>query len=239
MKNKSKKCLVLIFLIFATYCGLKAQDGNNKSKSGSTVTDIDGNVYHTVTIGTQVWMVENLKTTTYRNGVGISKYYYYDYNDNKSLGEKFGKLYTWHVVNDNQNIAPIGWHVPTDDEWTKLLTYIRTRSLSLILHTSHSVGKDLAGQTDWNLSTDINGIGNDLSKNNFSGFTALPGGNYHMESNGKITFSGIGEEGNYWSSNENGKYFGSMWLISYDSSLVLKYRKSKGDNGCSVRCIKD
>ena len=94
-----------------------------------TVTDIDGNVYHTVTIGTQVWMVENLKTTKYRNGVAIGTTtpatlsilseslptkYQWAYGGNESNVAIYGRLYTWYTVTDSRNIAPTGWHVSTD-----------------------------------------------------------------------------------------------------------------------------
>ena len=105
------------------------------------VVDIDGNVYHTVTIGTQVWMVENLKTTRYNDGTAIPLvtdgtawaalttpgYCWYN-NDSATYKNTYGALYNWYAVNTGK-LAPTGWHVPTDSEWTVLTTYLGGESL--------------------------------------------------------------------------------------------------------------
>ena len=82
-----------------------------------TITDVDGNVYNTVTIGTQVWMKKNLKVTHYRNGDAI------DNIDSPDV-VRYGRLYDWHAVNDKRGLAPEGWHVPTDAEWSTLTDYL-------------------------------------------------------------------------------------------------------------------
>ena len=96
------------------------------------VTDFEGNVYHTITIGSQVWMVENLKTKKYSNGdpipnvVGSTAWTnlksgaYCDYDNNASNSAVYGRLYNWYAVNDSRNIAPAGWHVPISTEWLGL-----------------------------------------------------------------------------------------------------------------------
>src|ERR1035437_40951 len=101
-----------------------------------TVTDIDGNVYHTVTIGSQVWMVENLKTTRFLNGESIpnitdnyswatlSTGAYCDYDNLTDNSSNYGHLYNWFAVVDSRKIAPTGWHVPTDAEWIILQNYL-------------------------------------------------------------------------------------------------------------------
>ena len=103
----------------------------------ATVTDIDGNVYHTVTIGTQTWMVENLKTTKYRNGNPINNitdnanwaafsmgaYCWYN-NDAATYKETYGALYNWYAVADGRNIAPLGWHIPSDSEFLTLRIFV-------------------------------------------------------------------------------------------------------------------
>jgi uncharacterized protein (TIGR02145 family) len=89
-----------------------------------TVTDIDGNVYQTVTIGNQIWMAENLKVTHYRNGDEIPNVTVQEDWKNLTTGAYcnynnvavYGRLYNWLAVNDNRNIAPAGWHVPSDAE---------------------------------------------------------------------------------------------------------------------------
>ena len=104
--------------------------------NGSTVTDIDGNVYHTVTIGTQVWMKENLKTSRYNDGTPIpietdgptwgrataGRRCWYE-NDSARYNSAYGELYNWYAVNAGK-LAPEGWHVPTSAEWQTLLTYL-------------------------------------------------------------------------------------------------------------------
>jgi uncharacterized protein (TIGR02145 family) len=136
MKTKAhlKYIGLLSALILAT--NLAAQENRDTAKTpiGTTVTDIDGNVYQTITIGTQAWMKENLKTTHYRNGDAIDttspatldisgestpKYQWVFENDQSDLSV-YGRLYTWYAVTDKRNIAPTGWHVPTDAEWITL-----------------------------------------------------------------------------------------------------------------------
>jgi uncharacterized protein (TIGR02145 family) len=139
----------------------------------NTVTDIDGNIYHTVTIGTQVWMVENLKTTKYRNGDPIPNvtgnawaalttgaYCWYN-NDAATYKATYGALYNWYAVADSRNIAPTGWHVPTDAEWTTLTTFLG----------GESVAGGKLKETGTNHWTSPN-----TGATNETGFTALPGG---------------------------------------------------------------
>ncbi|MBI4645984.1 MAG: fibrobacter succinogenes major paralogous domain-containing protein [Bacteroidia bacterium] len=101
-----------------------------------TVTDIDGNIYNTIIIGTQEWMQENLKVIHYRNGDAIpdvtgdtqwsnlSTGAYCNYNNNESNALIYGRLYNWYAVADSRNICPAGWHTPTDAEWTTLTDYL-------------------------------------------------------------------------------------------------------------------
>src|SRR4029078_12512714 len=126
-----------VFLILVISC-------KKDNETPATVTDIDGNVYHTVTIGTQVWMVENLKTTKYRNGdligttipatLDISSEstpkYQWAYKGEESNVATYGRLYTWYAVADSRNVCPTGWHVPSDAEWTTLTTYLGGESVA-------------------------------------------------------------------------------------------------------------
>ena len=119
---------MLLLLIFGV---LSSQDSN----AHRSVTDIDGNVYQTVEMGDQLWMAENLKVTHYRNGDEISTGYsnsewanlstgaYAVYDDNESNADAYGYLYNWYAV-ETGNLAPEGWHVPTDAEWTGLIIYL-------------------------------------------------------------------------------------------------------------------
>ena len=113
----------------------------NPAPTPLTATDIDGNVYHTVTIGTQIWMVENLKTTRYNDGSPIpfvtdssswsnlTTPGYCWYNNDTTNKNTYGALYNWFAVNTGK-LAPTGWHVPTDDEWTTLTTYLGGESIA-------------------------------------------------------------------------------------------------------------
>src|ERR1035437_6837240 len=186
MKKTSLLSTMLLISIMLVSCS-KKDDPNN---TVNTVTDKDGNVYHTVTIGTQTWMAENLKTTQYNDGTSIPyvtdntawsilstpAYCWYS-NDAATYKNKYGALYNWYTVNTGK-LAPTGWHVPTDAEWTTLTNYVTAN-----LGTSLNVAKALAATTDWTIDTyDAGAIGNDLSKNNSTGFSALPGG-YRFFSN--------------------------------------------------------
>lgn len=205
------------------------------------VTDIDGNVYHAVTIGTQTWMIENLKTTRYNDGSSIPlvasssswaassnpAYCWYN-NDITNYKTAYGALYNWYAVNTGK-LAPVGWHVATNVEWTTLENYVITH-----LGTSQSEGKALAATTNWNVSTSTGDIGYDLTKNNSSGFSAVPGGN--RIDNG--AFYAIGTNGIWWSSTETDASFALARNLSNYYSEVSRGSGSK-QNGFSVRCIRD
>ena len=209
--------------------------------SGGTVTDIDGNVYQTVTIGTQTWMAENLKTTKYHNGELIgtttpatidvslesNPKYQWAYDGDESNVSKYGRLYTWYAVADSRNIAPVGWHVATVEDWTALEKYVAAN-----LGTSITVAKALSATTDWYLSN-YDGVGKNIYLNNFSGFTALPGGYRDKDS-----FYGVLTIGFWWSSVEyTATYAWSRDLSFYKNNLFKNY--SAKSYGFSVRCVKD
>lgn len=232
---------IAAFLMFTNSC--KEDEDNNNTNSSGTVTDIDGNVYNTVTIGTQVWMAENLKTTKYRNGDPIPNITdnaqwsklttgaQCSYNNDDDIGNKYGKLYNWYAVNDSRNIAPIGWHVSSNSDLVKLENYV-----SANLGNSGSLAKALASKTDWFAISNIdNAVGNDLTKNNSSGFSVLPGGN--RISNGG--FHLIGELGVWWCSDESGTDRAWSSGISYSFRIVSRGDKGFKLGGSSVRCVKD
>ncbi len=197
-----------------------------------TVTDIDGNVYKTVKIGSQWWMAENLKTTKYRNGNPIPNVTdntqwgnlttgaYCNYNNDINYVNTYGRLYNWYAVSDSRNIAPVGWHVPTDAEWTTLTTYLGGESVA---------GGKLkeSGTAHWSL---VN-----AGATNETGFTALPGG--YRDLNG-ICFNLIACGGFWWSSTEYDTNNAlSRYMADY-LGLVLRGYYGK-THGFSVRCVKD
>ena len=198
-----------------------------------TVTDIDGNVYNTVTIGTQCWMAENLQTTRYRNGDPIPNvtdniawgalttgaYCWYN-NDAATYQADYGALYNWYTVADSRNVCPTGWHVPTDTEWATLTTFLG--------------GENVAGgslkETCFNHWNSPN-----TGATNLTGFTALPGG-LRAPVAGWIGF--IYDMGFWWSSSEydinNGSY-----VKMYSSDSSLNWQPAQKQHGASVRCVRD
>lgn len=214
----------------------------NTSTSG-TVTDIDGNTYPTVIIGTQEWMAEDLRVTHYPNGDAIphitdnatwgnlgnnntdDAYSFYN-NDNTT---DYGALYTYAAAiadnwtrdnNANQGICPNGWRLPTDNEWSTLTDYLG--------------GSDVAGgkmketgTTHWNSPN--------TGATNSSGFAALPGG-YRNGTNG--TFYNVGNNGNWWSSTESSSSHAFSRTLIYTNANAYRYDDSKSGGFC-VRCIRD
>jgi uncharacterized protein (TIGR02145 family) len=203
-----------------------------KTYSG-TVTDIDGNIYNTVTIGSQVWMAENLKTITYNNGIPIlyvtdpqvwdgnppTPNYCWLNNDEAAYKSLYGALYNWHTV-ESGNLCPIGWHVPSNDEWSTLATFLGGES------TAGGKLKE-TGTEHWNIPN--------AGATNETGFSALPGG---RRSENGLSFELPGLGGFWWSSTVSP----SLWAISIDmnnKSNVLGTKSSGQRYGLSVRCLKD
>ncbi len=229
MKNSfglSGLIIASILTVFTSGC-------KEKEVVQPSLTDIDGNVYKMITIGEQTWMAENLRTTKYRNGDPIENitegsiwsstvkgaYCFYN-NDETANKTEYGALYNSYAVEDSRNIAPEGWHIPTDAEWDILINY---------LGGDEKAGGKMkeSGTLHW------------LSPNNYgsnsSGFTALPGGS-RQGSAGK--FNDKGYNGHFWSSTDGGGP--GVWnrsLSFFYASVVREgYPKS---NGFSVRCVKD
>lgn len=198
--------------------------------TNNTVTDQEGNVYSTVTIGTQVWMVENLKTTIYNDGLPIpfisensawsdlytAAYCWYD-NDQKNKNS-YGALYNWGAVNSGK-LCPKGWHVPTDAEWTILIDKLGGIS---------------------NAASQLQEVGMSDIATNYSGFSAIPSGSANA---GSPTFIGIGIQGRWWTSTIDTNGWNVYWSMSFDKNTpVIRngFVSSAGLlNGLSVRCIKD
>jgi uncharacterized protein (TIGR02145 family) len=194
------------------------------------VTDADGNTYNTVKIGTQLWMIENLKTTKYRDGTNIPKITdqttwanlltgaYSEYSNDNGNVAVYGRLYNYYATINNLNLCPTGWHVPTDDEWTVLTNFLGGESVNAGGKLKES------GTTHWTTPN--------FGATNESGFTALPGG-ARLEDG---TFSSNGLYGYWWSTTEFSSTFGWNRLMDYSNERVYR----DGNNmkyGMSVRCI--
>jgi uncharacterized protein (TIGR02145 family) len=232
--------------IFAVNC-----KRDNSDMDTNTVTDIDGNIYHTVTIGSQVWMVENLKVTRYRNGDKIgtttpatldisaetNPKYQWAYDGKESNVAIYGRLYTWYAVADSRDICPKGWHIPTEKEMTTLRDYLISGGFNYDgTFNGNACAKALASSSSWVLSNAQGAPGNtDYSeKRNKTGFNGLPGGCRGL--NG-IIFNDMGNFGAWWSATE---FENSAVKMSLHNSLPVLYINIYPKNfGLSVRCLKD
>jgi len=203
------------------------------SSSANTVTDIDGNVYPYVIIGTQSWMAANLRTSHFQNGDaisdGLTNYMWatsttgaYTYpNGDSTPNAQFGKLYDVYVVNDPRNACPVGWHIPTDDEWQTLEFY------------------ECMTQTDTGA--------NNLNERGTIGATLLVGGISGLNLNDAgILFPGTGgyyyfnQQGYYMTStpagSTGGNYYRAFNTVSGDPGPI---NRNYADYGMSVRCVKN
>lgn len=184
-----------------------------------------------VKIGKQIWMSKNLDVSTYRNGEQIPQakdaaqwkyavlnkipaWCYYEFNE--SNGKKYGKFYNWYAVSDSRGLAPNGYHIPSDAEWTILTDFLG--------------GSDIAGKK----MKSTNGWANRDNGDNSSGFNGLPGGYCYYSG----SFNDITAYGYFWSSSE--KEANSAWSrgLYYSSTKVFRSNDYKSD-GLSVRCLRD
>jgi uncharacterized protein (TIGR02145 family) len=223
MKNIIR-ILELIILITLFYSCSKEED--------KIIKDADDNVYTSIKIGTQEWLVQNLKTTKYTNGdliettlpatldltyISTPKYQWANYG-NESNVAMYGRFYTWYAITDIRKVCPLGWHVSTDDEWTTLTTYLGGVNIA--------GGKLKAtGTSQWrNPNTEAT---------NESGFTGLPGG--FRTYLGVFTEANVG--GEWWSVTENLTKH-NVRVMSSERSSVISVNEDKR-NGFAVRCVKD
>ncbi len=200
-----------------------------------SASDIDGNQYKTVQINEDIWMTSSLNVSRFRNGDTImeaktddewetANYFHtpaWCYYDNDSLnGEKYGKIYNWHAVNDYRGLAPEGWIVPSYDQWTSLVNY---------LGGSWVAGGKLRSQVGW--GPDEEGV--NVTGTNETNFSALPGGTRFSGG----TFTSKGYLVKYWSSTMENQGEVYHALTSSKNNLLNQFSTSI-DNGLYVRCIK-
>jgi len=206
--------------------------GDTKTFTTSFVTDFEGNIYNAVTIGTQVWLVENLKTIHYQNGdlitnatntsgtnwTSLTTGVFCD-NTTEIVSNVYGRLYNWYAVVDNRKICPSGWHVPTITEWNTLITYLGGESVAggklKEVGTSHWIDPN-TGATDE------------------VGFKALAGGLRYYAGG----YSAVGENASWWTSTESSS--SAAWNIwtrnTYINVSIVTVGKTLAN---SVRCIRD
>jgi len=251
MKIFIKISVLVLFVILVTIACNKEKSDNpingktaaivfNPKVSYGTMTDQDGIVYKTVTIGTQTWMAENLRTTKYRNGESIPNvtdnygwavlitgaYCSYDNTVNNDEIAIYGRLYNWYAIADSRNIAPKGWHVPSKDEWATLTSYLEG-------NYGPSGKMKEAGTTHWSAPNGWAYM--DAYATNESGFTALPSG-FRYFSNG--TFQNLGFTGFWWSSTAFDATYVYNLSLSYDSGFSFIQSVTR-QGGFAVRLLKD
>jgi uncharacterized protein (TIGR02145 family) len=243
--KKQTNYLIYPLLIMGFLSLLLSSCKKDEKTADSSVKDIDGNVYKTVTIGTQVWMVENLKVTKYNDGTAIPNVTensawallttgaYCNYDNTESYSTTYGRLYNFYAVKTGK-LAPTGWHIPSKDEWSTLIAFLGGEGIA--------GGKLKATGSSW--ATPNGGATNE------TGFTGLPGG----DRSGKGWFASdgghysIGEYGIWWSSSADAigawhyvMYFDDSTIDSDNSEYEVSYYHLTNNQNFakSVRCIKD
>jgi uncharacterized protein (TIGR02145 family) len=218
-KNRIIFNAVLMGAILLTSC---SNGGLNESNNSDEVT-----------IGKQVWMVKNLNVDKFRNGdpipqaktnaewvsAGENKQPAWCYYDNDTAnGAKYGKLYNWYAVNEPRGLAPKGWHIPTDAEWTTLRKFL-----------AEGADNKMKSTSGWNVNAMNVGNGS-----NSSGFSGLPGGGRSGEGG---TFYNVGDYGYWWSSTEYGTY--GAWHLELHNTGAGNLHNASEAKGFSVRCLRD
>jgi uncharacterized protein (TIGR02145 family) len=212
----------------------------------ANVTDIDGNVYNTINIGGQIWTMQNLKTTKYRNGVSIPAVSddtawaalttgaYCNYNNDASNVATYGRLYNWHAATDANGLAPEGFHVPSAAEWDVLRDYLG-------FSTAGGSAKEM-GLTHWKSPN--------TGATNSCGFTALPGSARLMclltSCTSPAFFSGqLTDFGAWWSTTASSSTDAQFRQCDYNDTDLYRNSFLGGAGyydkrtGYSIRCVKN
>jgi uncharacterized protein (TIGR02145 family) len=237
-----------MFLILHSFC------------TRNTVTDADGNIYPTVRIGSQVWTADNLRTTKFNDGTPIPHVpdsvawhscaspgycYYRNTNNADSIG-KLGALYNWYCV-DSRKLAPQGWHVPTNDDWTALQNYLIEHGYNWDRKRSgNRIAKSLAAQSGWKPFIMEGTPGNTMKENNRSGFSGL-GAGYRYDTWDSIAgrspinsvFAAISHKGAWWSATQVNESEGYVYGLGFCVERLLQYDGFYKTCGYSVRLVKN
>jgi uncharacterized protein (TIGR02145 family) len=190
----------------------------------------NANVYEALKLGNDLWMKKNLDVSVYSNGdpipqvtdmstwqnVTTGAWTYY--NNDPTLGSKYGKLYNWYAVNDSRGLAPKGWHVSTENDWWNLVT-----NLGGLTEASGKLKS--TGTSDWKTPN--------IGATNSSQFSAFPGGRA-----GRPNFYDVGLYGFWWTPKESNATQAIIWTLFYDRSFIASGNDQK-ESFFSVRCVKD
>ena len=258
-----KKLLLILLCLPMLFSSCKKEDeeptntNNNNNNPIIGCTDIDGNVYETVILGEQLWMAENLKVTHYRNGDEIpfpptndgwccdengvydplneiGQYGFIDY-DPQNL-EIYGNHYNWFAVDDYRGVCPEGWHVPTDDEWTILITYLDEDANPDTIGAQSYIAGGKMKSTGTLEGEDGLWYAPNAGATNESGFTGLPGGDRIY---GSGAFSVMHRYGDFWSSTGvSGAHYENAYsrYLSHFNPNVYRGMYEKNYGFC-VRCL--
>jgi uncharacterized protein (TIGR02145 family) len=206
----------------------KGKGSNSCSLNANNISQMD---LKSIQIGNQIWSTEDLNTSYFTNGEPIPQAKSNEewfmaaskkqpawcyYNNDSTIGVKYGKLYNWYAVNDPRGIAPIGWHIPSNDEWIILENY---------LGGMQDAGKKIISTND--CSTNRN-------ETNESGFSGIPGGNRGCTG----AFGLLNEQANWWSSTEYDSINAYSKTVACNKNNVDSGGRFK-KMGMSVRCIKN
>jgi uncharacterized protein (TIGR02145 family) len=248
--NKYMKAVLLIattLILLHSYCARE------------TVTDADGNIYPTVRIGSQVWTVENLRATRFNDGTPIPHvpdsvdwhfhalpgYCFYGNTNNADSIKKLGALYNWYCV-ESKKLAPEGWHVPTCDDWKALQNWLIDHGYNWHGRKSgNEIAKSLAAQSDWKPFKIEGTPGNNMKKNNRSGFSGIGAGCRYTSREktecGDLTstFTAIGHKGAWWSATEINELEAFSYGLGFCREHLIEYDSFEKTCGFSVRLVKN
>lgn len=265
---KNAKCILFVAILTISFASCDTTSATDETKPSSnngsandstakdtnnsgTVRDIDGNVYKTMKIGKQTWMLENLRVETLRNGTRLTKYddatqwwqnsvststpAYCMYQNDGYQGTTYGYIYNYNAVSTGK-LAPDGWHIPTDEEWTEMQEYLSAHGGNYDGSTTgNKVGKTIAASSGWLTSSNIGAVGNDQSKNNTSKFNGLAGG--YRDDNG--VYQAIGNSCFWWTSSFSSGKFAYYIHLSYLNASLIHSSGQSGYSGYYVRCVKN
>jgi uncharacterized protein (TIGR02145 family) len=203
------------------------------NQQAQTVTDYDGNVYNTVTIGTQIWLKENLRVTHYNNGdslpnvtdnvewTGLSTGAYCNDSNDTTNVVAYGRIYNWFAVHDSRKLCPEGWNTPKNGDWAKLSGYLGSQAGGKMKET---------GTAHW--------LFPNTGASNQSGFTALPNvdrSNY----TGFFSNEFRNMYAQFWSGSDNGGDAAPITLLIFDSPDFVLGDNGNKKRGCACRCVRD
>lgn len=232
-------CIANIINNDTTICTGQSVTLNADAVASGSVTDINGNVYPTVNIGSQTWMQKNLNVSKYKNGDAIPQVSdsaswgnlttgaWCWYNNDSANYSKYGKLYNWFALNDTRGLAPENYRIATLSDWNIMNKYLDpTVDTTAVLWTGNTIGSLLKSSTGW----DFNGNGT-----NTSGFSALPGGGRNESGQ----FGGVDGNGGWWVANAYDNTRSWRWYLTSPYNSINKDYVHDKRVGFSVRAIRN